>query len=421
MQITPVNEILAPAGLGAPVLHVLIPNEDNYSVLLLQPKGLISADATGVHHADGISAAKQFRAFLDEARRTNAELAVTPEYSMPWATLLEQLKAGHGPRKGALWVLGCESVTYDELAAIKLGVAPQATLLYETLKPDAKRFVDPLAYVFVSPASNGTDPDKLVILVQFKTFPMGDIGHFEINGMQRGHKVYQFGGATNSLRLVSLICSDALNFLDEQAKAIYDRTLVLHIQLNQKPRQEQFKQYRSRLMRFAGDSTEIICLNWAENVFETSGAHSKCWHNISGSAWYLRPDKFDDADQTLITNHRRGLYYTWLLALRSHALFFNYHPATYLLAATKVDHIGVSASLSRRRGPQLVETRCWDEATSSWIAQTNPVDGFSSIVPESGQVQHQVKRVADTNPFNAERLLALCAGKIGISQEWYKL
>lgn len=421
MQITPIDEMLAPADLGVPLLRVLIPNEDNYSVLLLQPKGLIDADATGVHHVDSVSAAKQFCGFLDEAQRTKADLAVTPEYSMPWATLLGALKAGHKPEKGALWVLGCESIKYGDLAAIKLDIAPQATLLYEPLTADPKRFVDPLAYVFVAPAAMGTGPDNLVVLVQFKTCPMGDNGHFEINGMQRGTHIYQFGGGANSLRLVTLICSDALDFLDQQATAVYDRTLVLHIQLNPKPRQEQFKQYRSRLMRFAGDLTEIICLNWAQDVFQGGGKHSKCWNNISGSAWYLRPDKFDDGDQTLTVNHKRGLYYTWLLALRSHALFFNYQPATYLLTATKVAHIGVSASLSRRRGPQLIETRSWDEAMSSWVVHATPEDGFASIVAECGNAQSQIKSIADINPFNAERVLALCAGNIGPSQDWYAL
>ena len=174
-------------------------------------------------------------------------------------------------------------------------------------------------------------------------------------------------------------------------------------------------------MRFGGDSTEIICLNWAKDVFEGCGAQTRCWNNISGSAWYLRPDKFDDRDRTLTVNHQRGLYYTWLLSLRSRVLFFNYEPASYLLTATKVAHIGVSASLSRRRGPQLTATRIWDEGTSAWIDHMAPADGFSLVVAECGDAQHEIKRLADGNPFDAERVLALCAGKIGHSDSWYTL
>ena len=185
MQITPVVEMLTPAGLGLPSLRALIPNEDNYSVLLLQPRGQIDASTAGVRHQDGDLAGRQFRGFLDEARRTNADLTVTPEYSMPWATLVEVLKIGHTPKQGALWALGCESIKYGDLAAMKQDLDPHATMLYEPLQADPQRFVDPLAYVFVAPPAIGNDPGKVVLLVQFKTCPMGDNDHFEINALQR--------------------------------------------------------------------------------------------------------------------------------------------------------------------------------------------------------------------------------------------
>jgi hypothetical protein len=330
------------------------------------------------------------------------------------------VKDGHVPSQGALWAFGCESIKYGELAAITQDLEPHATMLYEHLQSDEQRFVDPLAYVFTVPSVAGNDPGRVVLLVQFKTFPMGDNDHFEVNGMQRGTRIYQFGGVANSLRLVSLICSDALAFLDPQAEAVYDRALILHIQLNPQPRQDLFRQYRSRLMRFGGD-TEIICLNWAKNVFEGYGKKARCWKNISGSAWYLHPTTFDDRDETLMSNHRRGLYYTWFDSLRSHALFFNYEPAVFRLTATKVAHIGVPATNARRRGPQLNATRAWDEGSSSWVEQTTIADGFALVVTECGDAQKEIARVANDNPFAAERILALSVGQIGDSEKCYLL
>jgi hypothetical protein len=133
-----------------------------------------------------------------------------------------------------------------------------------------------------------------------------------------------------------LICSDVFAFQDADALAIYDRALVIHIQLNPKPRQGQFRQYRDRLLQYKGDETEVICLNWASDVCAWNGDQQKPWKNIGGSAWYLRPKDFDDKDATLNANHGGGLYYTWLDASRAHALFFNYKPATYLLTLTAV-------------------------------------------------------------------------------------
>jgi hypothetical protein len=84
--------------------------------------------------------------------------------------------------------------------------------------------------------------------------------------MQRGTCIYQFGGIGQRLKLVSLICSDAFAFRDDDAEAIYDRALVIHIQLNPNPREKRFRRYRESLFAFQGDQTEIICLNWAKNV-----------------------------------------------------------------------------------------------------------------------------------------------------------
>ena len=61
----------------------------------------------------------------------------------------------------------------------------------------------------------------------------GDVDHFEVNGLQLGNFVYQFGSDAQGLRLISLICSDAFAFDDENhAPAIYHQSLIIHIQLN---------------------------------------------------------------------------------------------------------------------------------------------------------------------------------------------
>jgi hypothetical protein len=45
MQTVAVAEVLAAEGLAAPVLNVLVPNEQNYSALLMQPQGDIEIRA----------------------------------------------------------------------------------------------------------------------------------------------------------------------------------------------------------------------------------------------------------------------------------------------------------------------------------------------------------------------------------------
>lgn len=63
---------------------------ENYATLLFQPLGDIEADANGVRNVNHEFARRQFSAFLRDAARLNADLAVTPEYSMPWSVLVRE-------------------------------------------------------------------------------------------------------------------------------------------------------------------------------------------------------------------------------------------------------------------------------------------------------------------------------------------
>lgn len=398
---------------------------DNYTLLALQPKGDIEASAEGVRSRNQVLAVRQFGGFLSYAKETQADLVITPEYSVPWNVLTQVLSGGNGPVQGKLWALGCESTKISELESLKESLAPFATVIFEPLNTTSSQFVSPLAYVFITSQATGDGEAKTVVLVQFKTHAMGDPDHFEINGMLRGTRVYQFGGNGQHLKLLSLICADAFTLTDTIAAAIHDRSLILHIQLNQNPRNEWFHRCRERLLQYDGDSTEVLCLNWSEDVKMHIGGDEISWNNISGSGWYLKTREYDDRDETLRYNHRQGLYYTWLQPCRSHALFFNYKPAIFLFIATKVAHIAVPGPVSRRRGPQLNKTCTWNNDEDKWTEKTTSDDGFSAVVSESGNAQTEIKRIADANPIEAERILALCAGEIkhngDWNQDWHKV
>jgi hypothetical protein len=418
MNIVGADEILQHAGFSPPRFRALIPNEDNYSVLLLQPRGELEADASGVRHRDGTLANRQFAAFLTTAKDDDVDLAITPEYSLPWSVLTDVIEAGNGPSEGALWCLGCASLRYADLEVIKHNFAAHATFIYEPLPPQGQRFANPLAYVFRTHAQQDGS-SRLIVLVQFKTCPMGgDNDHFEINGMQRGTTIYSFGGTPQQVRLVSLICSDVLEFQDGHATQIYDRAIIIHIQLNRDPRHTLFKQYRSKLFRTDTDTTELLCLNWANDVTMIFGGAPTSWNNIAGSAWYLRPHGFDSRDPALIQNHQRGLYYTWCPSLRAHAMFLNFAPAVFHITATKVFHFDVAGVLCRRIGPRVTLMSGWDNATSAWVAQL-PDDHFSSLLPACGAANTEVRAIAAINPFNVERVLALAAGQIDSNEEWH--
>jgi len=119
MQTVAVAEVLAAEGLAPPILSVLVPNEQNYSALLMQPQGDIEISGAGVRSRNRALADAQFGAFLRDARAADADLAVTPEYSMPWSALTAALQAAVIPSEGKLWALGCESIRYSELEQLE--------------------------------------------------------------------------------------------------------------------------------------------------------------------------------------------------------------------------------------------------------------------------------------------------------------
>lgn len=174
MVIKPVSEMLAPAGLNDPQLNALVPCEDNYKVLLMQPCGHIDVGAEFVRNRDRELAKRQFGRFLIDAVESQSDLVVTPEYSMPWEVLLSAIRTGNGPIRGKLWALGCESIKYCELEILRQDLAPFAMVLYEALTAEAARFVSPLAYVFKTLSAAGNNEERTVVLIQFKTHPMGD-------------------------------------------------------------------------------------------------------------------------------------------------------------------------------------------------------------------------------------------------------
>ena len=88
MHLTPAADILSRAGLGVPPLRVLQPTNTKYDALILQPRGDLEGGEFGVRHRDVDAATLRFGKFLEQAADCHADLAITPEYSTPWAAII---------------------------------------------------------------------------------------------------------------------------------------------------------------------------------------------------------------------------------------------------------------------------------------------------------------------------------------------
>ncbi|MEA1605571.1 hypothetical protein [Pseudomonas spirodelae] len=422
MQIKPIADLLRNNNLRYPTLAVLQPTNSPYTALLVQPEALVKVRDNYIRNANQDRARKLFTSIAQEASERSVELLVTPEYSFPWESIEELLQMGVSPTGGQLWVLGCESLALSDLDDLKGRFGQWAEVLHEPLPPHAAtaRYLDPLVYIF-STEQIGSGAPRTVMVVQFKTTPSGDPDNIEATRMARGDDIYIFENG-NEIRLISLICSDAFAFTDEMVDASYEGLLLLHLQLNDRPRHETYMRYRRRLYEFDCDRTELICLNWAENItFDLQDGRAPFKKtNISASAWHSKSLKFATDDARVERNHRQGLYYTRDSEQHRHMLHFSYEPAAFLLEATKVRHHAVPAALSRRLGPELIHVLHWSEANQKWAEATDIAgDGFEAMIEDySPRVQFLTDFHA-TSPLAIERLSCVTSGELGPSPSWF--
>ncbi|MGF6379816.1 hypothetical protein OKW31_002729 [Paraburkholderia atlantica] len=432
MEIVFVGQKLHEAGLAHPILNALQADDTLYTVLTVQPEGHIRITSDSICNADPVEAKRKFVSFLQfiTAMESQPDLVVSPEYSVPWNALLESLEAGVRPQPGKLWVLGCESLPLGRLQELRERLGPGVVVLDDDLSPKQRttqQYRNPLVYVFMTQAEED-GAERLVLLVQYKTEASGDPGNTEATGMLPGQNVYLFGRAPGEVRLMTLICSDVFGFGADLMGDYYNGLLLLHIQLNNSPRHLLYKKYRQELFAFGGN-TELICLNWAENVIsvDQNGKNEHKWKNICGSAWYLLPPEFDASDERIKENHAHGVYYTRHEPIRVHALQFHYQPRAFMLQATKVFHHGIPKPRSIRSGPKALKTFVWSDESGTWSESSTPNglpdDGFEALLSRASARTIDLEDVRELyrhGPVPVERAMAIAAGEFGPRDNWHE-
>ena len=293
-------------------LSALQPRAEPYVALLCQAHGTLHASAERIGNSDSQAVLPMYRALLNDAVEAQAQLAITPEYSVPWELIGEIIQGASRPPKGSLWVLGCESIGFSELETLQVATngAAGICLLHEEIDPQQRAqrtFLDPLVFVFWAVDTAGTD--VLCLLVQFKTVPSRDPDHVELQSLYLGTSVYKFTADAGDVSLIALICSDAFDFSDNLVDEHCRNLLLVHVQLAQKPAHIDYAAYRSRLFSVATNNcVEVICLNWAANVLLEENTDP--WNTIAGSGWYTSPRGFTPTDTDVNLLHQGGMYYS---------------------------------------------------------------------------------------------------------------
>lgn len=393
-------------------INILHADSQLAKVMAMQCNGQINTDGK-VDNSDALLATEKHTNFFDLAVMKKADLAVTPEYSCPWNVIETVLTTpGKLPAPGALWVIGCESITPKTLDEIKSRTEKFAIWEYEDVKPNANTnqvFVSPVVYIFRLANESGDNKPDVGIIVQFKFHDMG--GAFERDKLIKGNTRYILHnpGEDKSIRLLTIICADAFvfNISDINASHPY---LLIHIQLNLNPYHHNCKAYRMTMFQTEGNTNnyEVFCLNWAKG-FEIEGTGISEDHG--GSAYYMNPPEEtkepQQDDDTINTNHDKGIYLRFSSESRYSAFFLTPQEAVFEFNTTKVSQIESPPVNQLRTGIIANETYEWSRDNKAWEATHQIInDKVNELYEKFGGVNNDI-------PTNREKLLSLCVGKVG--------
>lgn len=405
VELKDVNELLVENGLEEANLPFLSTGPARISFMAFQPKGdiLPAADSLSV---SGAVLAEQMTGFLSLAHTESVDCAICPEYSCPWNSLVASVQAGIFPRQGALWSIGCESITPTQVAdRVTQLEATGITVLATTLVPGPGRFINFVCHLFhtVDEAGNGAR----VALLQAKTTPMGGT-NYERDGLICGGRIFRFGRPGEN-RLVCLICSDVLStdFRDRIVPELQMNTIVIHLQLNKDSAAAGFSEYRSRCCYIQPRTTEILCLNWAAGTRIRVGSGFQELVSDPKTIYYRTAHEIDGSDNEIIGNHRKGCFLTYWESMRTAAFIFHPDPQVFQFRASKPLMIGAAPAV-KRTAPNMEARYEWE--AGEWMNATNDADDkFGAYMAANPEAQPHLSPYLDRH-VDLERLMQLSTG-----------
>lgn len=421
------DNFLTGRGLKLPNLIALKPDVELYNTAIFQPAAELFVTmrvAPFLKCTNEPLLSDKFKKFFILSNQNNCALAIAPEYSLPWLCLSEIIANGIQPNVGSIWLSGCEPITPRDLSQF---IANHSTIewIYDEGVIDDWNvndvFFDAACYLFFCDKEDGSGR-KLVSVLQFKTHPLGG-SDFE-DQMIKGKQRYIIKNDGNSIRLATIVCSDALNFdfsHFDQDLANHLPLLLLHIQLTPDSRSDNFTKYRHDYLNKVGNDNcnkEIICANWAKGT----SIRDFFTMVIGGSAQYGKYKKSISNSQTLNNNETLGAHYSFFNQSKTSAYYFNYKENILIFKNHKVDQSEAPIQNHHRNGLTMSKFFSWNLGTNTWNP-LSPSCGLAAFCQlHFGATGVDAIFNAITTQINKERFILVSNGEIGNLHErpWFE-
>lgn len=373
-------------------LRLLEANHNEVKIVSFQCKGDITADQC-VKNADHALAVSKHSSFFNLAHERNADLAITPEYSTPWDVVDSILSgASPTPERGKIWVLGCESITPDELTELVNNHHEHMWVCDQPGRENDQVFYGISLYIF-----QAQHPEKkLCIVVQFKCTDMA--GEFERDHLIKGSNRYILkNNSETSISLTTIICAESSEFQLQHISPLNSAYMILHPQMNSGPYQTIYKSYRHQIFNNASkfNITEIFSLNWAND--SSIIGYGKVG---GGSSYYMKPGKDSEPNRTsesIVQNHNKGLYFSYSESDRFYSYRLSGDELVFEFKATKSSQVDSSLNNQNKSGPKAIESYTWN---NGWVLIDVCDDKIPKVLGEN------------LTPIDREKVLTISTGRI---------
>lgn len=341
-------------------LEVLKRDTQRNSFFLYQHKGVFFADNMRIGNNNQGEAELKFINVLSKAKQDNIAMVISPEYSCPKSVVDKVInEQDFRPNQGKIWALGGESLNKEQLIELTKLNSDQLFIYFEDVISNSdKVYVDPLYYIF-----NGRHEgvDKMIIIIQFKSRHMGGLwsSQLEPNHLIEGNTVYIIKNNDYSVRLMSFICSESMNFdakfepeLIQKHSWTDSPYLILSLQFNPDPSHSDFIAFKRFVL--IQQKRELITLNWGlETTYQDGGRLYKD-KNAPRSGIYFRTTdiNLDYQPARILENHEKGLYF--LQIQRDKRVYFlNRNVELFKVDNKPVDISDGVDPQQRREGPSV--------------------------------------------------------------------
>lgn len=326
-----VQEILKRKKIAYPEFGIFNDRGTVVKIAHWQPEGILSFLMGRGFFCNAKNHSQKAMSFLQYARGQNADIVITPEYSLPWECLQKIISDNElWPGYGKIWCLGMEGISCDSLKQFKDKNERLSTLCLHTEDFESlnlNSFFSCVAYVF-------RQNSKLICIIQFKTTAASDKwAELEACGLTTGNTIYYFKAPNSGHCMLAYICADALNQSISAVKhqVNYQKCIILHPQLNPNPLHDSFRQMRKSFLDYSKENIRIISVNWAKNSKLTGDIEQReIYVKDSYSACYYSKRTSDDVLQKmLVMNKSKGVdltrdehIYIWHMPSNEHCMFY---------------------------------------------------------------------------------------------------